>query len=289
MSRKILVTGGSGFIGSHLVDTLVKKKYNVTVLDIVNPKKKKIKFIKSSALNFNLLKKITKNIDYIFHLSGVSDITKVKKIPVRTIKNNILSSTYLLEASRINFVKRIFFASSIYAHGSSGNLYTTSKIATENIIKNYNLLYGLNYTILRYASAYGDNNRGVDVISIFLKKALKNLNINIHGDGKQTRDFTHAKDLASASVYSINKKFSNKTLTIGTNKRTKIKDLAKKIIKISRSKSKILIKKKYKRFDDFDLNKVKKIKNKNYLKFKPYYNLDYGIKEYINKMNRKIK
>jgi len=287
MSKNILVTGGSGFIGSHIVDTLIKKRYNITVLDLINPKKKKIRFIKSSTLNFNLLKKVTKNIDYVFHLSGVSDITKVKKIPVRTIKNNILSSTYLLEACRINSVKRIFFASSIYAHGSSGNLYTTSKIATENIIKNYKLLYGLNYTILRYASAYGDNNRGVDVISIFLNKALKNLSINIHGDGKQTRDFTHAKDLARASVYSINKRFANKTLTIGTNKKTKIRDLAKKIIKISKSQSKILIKKKYKRFDDFDLNKVKKLKNKNYLKFKPHYNLDYGIREYINKINKK--
>ena len=70
--------------------------------------------------------------------------------------------------------------------GTLGNLYTTSKIATEKIIKNYNLLFGIKYTILRYATAYGENNRGVDVVSIFIK-ALSNSNIYIHGNGKQTK------------------------------------------------------------------------------------------------------
>ena len=281
MGKKILVTGGSGFIGGHIVDLLLKKKHKVIVLDLIKPKKKNISYIKGSALNLNLIKKITRKIDYVFHLSGVSDINKVKRIPISTIENNILSSTYLLDACRVNSIKRIFFASSIYAHGMSGNLYTTSKIATEKIIKNYNLLYGLNYTILRYATAYGENNRGADVISIFTKNAVNNVNINIYGDGKQTRDFTHVKDLAAGSVKSLDKKYQNKILTIGTNKRTSIKNLAKKILNITKSKSKILIKKNYRRFDDFDLNKIKKIKNTNLLKLRSFFNLEDGIKYYL--------
>ena len=77
MSKKALVTGGSGFIGSHIVDQLVKKKYKVTIVDKINPKRKDIKFIKSNKLNLNFLKRVTKNIDYVFHLSAVSDINKV--------------------------------------------------------------------------------------------------------------------------------------------------------------------------------------------------------------------
>ena len=118
--------------------------------------------------------KLTKNIDYIYHLAGVSDINKVKKMPNQTIKDNIILTANLLEATRINKIKRFIFASSIYAHGKSGNLYTTSKLAAENIIKNYSLLYKIKYTILRYATAYGTNNRGVDVVSLFVKKAIKN-------------------------------------------------------------------------------------------------------------------
>ncbi len=289
MAKKILITGGSGFIGSHLVDLLLKQKYKITVLDLVKPKKKNIIFIKGTALNYQLIKKITKNVDYVFHLSGVSDINKVKKIPALTIENNILSSTYLLDACRINSVKRIFFASSIYAHGDSGNLYTTSKIATEKIIENYNLLFGLKYTILRYATAYGENNRGVDVVSIFTKKALTNSNIYIYGNGKQTRDFIHAKDIAAGSVKSIDKKYENKVLTVGTNRRTSISKLANIILNITNSGSKIFIRKKAKRFDDFDLDKIKKIKNNEFLKLKTFMRLEDGIKYYLVKQIKKRK
>ena len=79
MAKRILITGGSGFIGSHLVDLLLKLKYKITVLDLVKPKNKNVIFIKGTALNNQLIKKITKNVDYVFHLSGVSDINKVKR------------------------------------------------------------------------------------------------------------------------------------------------------------------------------------------------------------------
>tara|TARA_B100000963_G_scaffold234347_1_gene204736 strand:+ start:5542 stop:6387 length:846 start_codon:yes stop_codon:yes gene_type:complete len=280
--KKILVTGGSGFVGSHLTKLLLKKKFKVTVLDIKKPKLKKINFIKSNLSNFTKLKKITKNIDMVFHLAGVSDITKVKSIPLETIKNNILFSSYLLEACRINNVKRFIFASSIYAHGQAGNLYTSSKIATEQIIKNFNLLYNLNYTILRYSTVYGTHNRGVDVITLFINKAKNNKNIKVHGNGLQTRDFVHAEDIANASLHAMNLKYKNKTLTIGQNKNIKIIDLARKIIKLSNSKSKIQKDKANKRQDDFDLNKLKKINKSQFINYKFKYSLEKGIKKLLS-------
>ena len=204
--KNIIVTGGSGFIGSNIVDLLIKKKFNVTILDKKRPKNLKTKFIKSDLSNIKTLKKITKNIDCIYHLAGVSDVTKVKKIPILTIKDNILLTANLIEAVRINKIKRFIFASSIYVNSKSGNLYTTSKIAAENIIKNYFLLFKTKYTILRFATAYGTNNRGADVISLFMKRALKNKTINVHGNGSQTRYFIHAKDLAACSLQILKKK-----------------------------------------------------------------------------------
>ena len=277
--KNIIVTGGSGFIGSNIVNLLIKKKFNVTILDKKRPKNLKTKFIKSDLSNIKTLKKITKNIDCVYHLAGVSDVTKVKNMPILTIKDNIMLTANLIEAVRVNKVKRFIFASSIYVNSKSGNLYTTSKIAAENIIKNYFLLYKTKYTILRFASAYGTNNRGADVISLFMKRALKNKIINVHGNGSQTRDFIHAEDLAACSLKILKKKYENKTLTIGNMKKVKIIDLAKLIKKSTRAKSKIKINKKQRRFDDFDLNKIEKISFKDYLKYKKKFSLKKGIKK----------
>jgi UDP-glucose 4-epimerase len=283
--KNIIVTGGSGFIGSNIVELLIKKNFNVIVVDKKRPKNLKIKFINSDLSNLKTLKKITKNIDYIYHLAGVSDVNKVKKVPLQTIKDNIILTANLMEAVRINKIKRFIFASSIYVNSTSGNLYTTSKVAAENIIKNYFFLYKTKYTILRYATAYGTNNRGADVISLFMKRALKKKTINVHGSGNQTRDFIHAEDIAFCSLKALQNKYENKTITIGNIKKIKIIELAKIIKKCTKTKSKIIINKKQKRLDDFDLNKIKKIPLKDYLKYKNKHTLKRGIeklyKEYI--------
>jgi UDP-glucose 4-epimerase len=255
--------------------------FNVTVLDKVKPKNRNIKFIKTDLSNLKILKKVTKKIDCIYHLAGVSDINKVKKMPAETIRDNVLCTSNLLEASRINKVKRFIFASSIYANSSRGNLYTSSKIAAENIIKNYFTLFKLRYTILRYATVYGTNNRGADVISIFLKKASKNQNIFVHSNGRQTRDFIHAEDLAECSLKVLKKKYENKTLIIGNRKKIKIIYVAKLIKKLANSKSKIIINKKSKREDDFNLEEIKTIPKKMYLVFKSKYLLKQGITNFL--------
>ncbi len=279
--KNIIVTGGSGFIGSNIVNLLERKNFNVTVLDKVKPKNRNIKFVKTDLSNLKILKKVTKKIDCIYHLAGVSDINKVKKMPGETIRDNVLCTSNLLEASRINKVKRFIFASSIYANSSRGNLYTSSKIAAENIIKNYFTLFKLRYTILRYATVYGTNNRGADVISIFLKKASKNQNIFVHSNGRQTRDFIHAEDLAECSLKVLKKKYENKTLIIGNRKKIKILYVAKLIKKLANSKSKIIINKKSKREDDFNLEEIKTIPKKMYLVFKSKYFLKQGITNFL--------
>lgn len=278
MSKNVLVTGGCGFIGSHVVDALIKKKYKVTIFDLIKPKRKDVKFIKGSILNKKLVTSSLKNIDFIFHLAAVSDINKVKTIPLKTIETNIMGTTNFLEASKKNNIKKFIFASSVYSYGRSGNLYTTSKTASELIIKNYSLLFNLDFTIFRYTTAYGPRNRSVDAASIFVERALKNLNLFVFGDGSQKRNYLYVKDLATGSMLGLQKKTKNKIITLASKHNIKIINLAKIILKLTKSKSKIILKNDNKRVDDFTSNYNY---DKNLFGWKPKYSLDIGLMEYI--------
>ena len=281
MSKNVLVTGGNGFIGSHVVDFLVKKKYNVTTFDLSPPIRKNVKFIKGNILDKNCLQFALKNIDFVFHLAAVSDINKVRDIPVKTINTNILGTTYLLEASRNKNVKRFIFASSVYSFGTTGNLYTTSKISSELLIKNYRLLFGQNFTILRYSTAYGPRSREVDAVSIFVERALKNLDIVIFGDGQQKRNYLHVEDLAKGSMMALKQKTKNKIITLASKNNIKMFDLARTIVRLTKSNSKIRFNKKNKRFDDFTSNYSYKNNNEGIINWKPKYSLKKGLEQYI--------
>ena len=281
MSKNVLVTGGNGFIGSHVVDFLVKKKYNVTTFDLSPPIRKNVKFIRGNILDKNCLQFALKNIDFVFHLAAVSDINKVRAIPVKTINTNILGTTYLLEASRNKNVKRFIFASSVYSFGTTGNLYTTSKISSELLIKNYRLLFGQNFTILRYSTAYGPRSREVDAVSIFVERALKNLDIVIFGDGQQKRNYLHVEDLAKGSMMALKQKTKNKIITLASKNNIKMFDLARTIVRLTKSNSKIRFNKKNKRFDDFTSNYSYKNNNEGIINWKPKYSLKKGLEQYI--------
>jgi UDP-glucose 4-epimerase len=282
VKKNVLITGGSGFIGSYVVDTLVENKYKVTILDLNQPKRKDVKFIQGSILDKSIIRSALKNINIIFHLAAVSDITKVKEIPLKTIKTNILGTTYLLEGARNVNIDRFVFAGSIYSYGTAGNLYTTSKTASELIIKNYKLIYGQKFTILRYATAYGPRNREVDAVSIFVRRALKNLDLIIHGNGQQKRNYVCAEDLGYGSLFALEKKATNKIITLVSKRDTKIIDLARMIIKITKSKSKIFFDKKKRRLDDFtSVFSYKSNREKNLMIWRPKYSLEKGLKKYI--------
>ena len=282
MKKNVLITGGSGFIGSYVVDALVENKYKVTILDLNQPKRKDVKFIQGSILDKSIIRSALKNINIIFHLAAVSDITKVKEIPLKTIKTNILGTTFLLEGARNANIDRFVFAGSIYSYGAAGNLYTTSKTASELIIKNYKLIYGQKFTILRYATAYGPRNREVDAVSIFVRRALKNLDLIIHGNGQQKRNYIYAEDLGYGSLFALEKKATNKIITLVSKRDTKIIDLARMIIKITKSKSKIFFDKKKRRLDDFtSVFSYKSNHEKNLMIWRSKYSLEKGLKKYI--------
>lgn len=274
----VLVIGGSGFIGSHIVDELIKKKYDVKIFDIKSPYQKNIEFIKGDITSLIQLKKSMKNIDYVYHLAGLSDINKIINNSLKAVDLNIMSTIKILESCRSSNIERIIFTSSYFVNSNRGHLYTTTKKTSELFCKDYYRLYELQFTILRYGTVYGPRNRGEDIISIFVKKALNHQNLIIKGDGNQSRNFIYVTDVAAGSVISLNKKAKNKTYTIDGLQQIKIKKVAELIRNLIDKNIDIKFTKKRK--DDF-LGKFPSNKIEKELGWKPEISFENGLKKYI--------
>ena len=278
---KILVTGGSGFIGSHIVDVLVEEGHEVTNLDIKAPYRQDIRHVNGSMLDRELISSLVKDSEYIYHIGGFSNINFVKDNPVKTIELNVLSTLYFLDACEKHKtnIKRFIYASSVYAFDRMGHLYTTSKAMSERIIEDFQNLYGIPYTILRFGTVYGPRNRSADVVYLFTNIAVNGGPIVIHGDGNQRRNFIHARDLAKASVKVLNSEDAeNKTLVVAHCNSISIKELADKMKEIVNPQVKIIFKQQ-KREQDYkgmvgDVELTQKI-----LGWHPEISLELGIRE----------
>ena len=207
---KIAVTGGSGFIGSHVVDHCKAAGHDVVVIDHrVKPHCDDVAFEDVDLTDFASVLSATKGCGAIFHLAAVSNVNYAFEHPVYTVDLNILSTAKVLEAARVNGVKRVVFASTVWVYSGAteeqvdedtpfsisgaGHIYTSSKIAAEYLFHDYAKLYKQEFTILRYGIPYGPRMRDELLIPIFIRKALKGEPLTIAGDGAQYRNFVHRR------------------------------------------------------------------------------------------------
>ena len=226
-NKKVLVTGSSGFIGSHVADVLDEKGYQVVLFDAI-PSKYKTKSQKEyigDILNPDDIKRAIKGCSAVYHFAAQADIDASSNIPTQTITANIIGTQNVLEAVRKQKINRFLFASTIYVYSELGSYYRVSKQACEKIIEEYQREFDLDYTILRYGSLYGPRANEFNFISKILIQALKNKKIVRRGDGKEIREYIHVKDAARLSVDALDDKFKNKHLIITGNQQIKIKDL----------------------------------------------------------------
>lgn len=248
--KKILVTGGAGFIGSHIVDRLLSYKYEVTVIDNLSTGKlenlnhiqnnKYFHFIKGDILDYDNVKDIVKNQDAIFHEAALTSVPFSVKNPIITNEVNVIGTLNLLKSSLDSDIKRFIFASSASVYGDKNvspiredmklypkSPYAVSKIAAESYIKLFNELYGLETIILRYFNVYGSRTRkDQGVISKFMNCLFKNENPIIYGDGTQTRDFINVKDIVSANILALSaEKAVGEIINIGTGINISINEL----------------------------------------------------------------
>lgn len=281
---RILVTGGSGFIGSHVVDKLVKEGHAVRVIDIMPPYQGDIEFLEGDITSRQDVMRSIVDIDIVYHIAAFSNIDLVKANPLATIEKNIMGTAYLLEECRRQGIKRFIFASTVYVYDETGHLYTTSKLASELLCKNYHTLYSLPYTILRYGTAYGPRSRGADVISLFVNRVLKGENLIIRGSGRQTRHFTYVEDLAAGSVAALKPIAENKTYTLAGREAISIEQLAEMIRRTCNNNIDITFQDA--REDDHREVKFELDTASSELGWKPVVELEGGIRLYVKWLKR---
>ncbi len=248
--KKVIVTGGAGFIGSHIVDLLIKKGYEVVIIDNlttgykdnINPKAKFYKIDITSPLLKKVFKKEKTN--FVIHLAAHINLRDSINKPIMDADNNIIGSINLLECCKQFKTKKIVYASSVAVYSDQKlpykeeqqilptSPYGISKYTVELYLHAYNQLYGLDYVSLRYGNTYGpkQNPKGeAGVIAIFIDNALKNKTLFINGDGKQTRDFTYVEDVATATLLALEKSTNKRIFNVGSNNETSVNQIYKSL------------------------------------------------------------
>ena len=214
--KKAVVVGGSGFIGSHVADHLGDEGYQVTIYDktqsqwLRNDQKIVIGDIQDSEkLNQTII-----GAEVVYNFAALSDINQALKQPLKTININIVGNLNVLEACRANKVKRFIYASTVYVHSREGGFYRCSKQASEAYVEEYQKIYGLDYTILRYGSLYGPRADETNGLYRIVQSALKNGAVSYAGDVDSMREYIHVEDAARASVDILGDEFINESLVL---------------------------------------------------------------------------
>lgn len=236
---KILIIGGSGFLGRRIFKLLSLNYKNVKILD--NKKtKNNLNYIVGDISNYEFLKKEIKNFDVVYHLAGLSDLDTAYKDPIKTAKTNILGTVNVLQACKVNQIKKFIFASTMYVSGNHGSFYRCSKAACEDYIKEYKKRFNLNYTILRFGSLYGPGSNEQNGLYRIISEALKSKKVVYYGDPNSQREYIHVDDAAQASIDCLNK-FENKIINITGNQSLRVTDLLEIIREILSIKKNIKV------------------------------------------------
>lgn len=306
---KLLVTGGAGFIGSHIVDKLIEENHQVVVVDDLSigiqenlhPNSRFVKMdIRCSCLNDIVAQE---KFDMVIHQAAQTMVSTSIENPFFDCDVNILGTINLLEACRKHHVKRIIFSSSAAVYGNEISLpveetnslnptsfYGLSKLAVEKYFELYHNFFGLEYVVLRYANVYGerqaDSGEG-GVISIFTQKVQNGETVYINGDGGQTRDFIYVGDVASANIRALLTPYSNRVYNISTQMETSINTLLELLANISG----ITVERKYlsPRPGDIYRSSLSNQSARKYLRWHPITNLTNGLVRTYNSLKKKQK
>jgi UDP-glucose 4-epimerase len=236
----VAVLGGAGFIGSNIVDELLRQGFEVTVLDDFSEgtrdnliKHPKLEVIKGDIRDFDTVRRVVDHKDWVFHLAAMSRIQPSIVDPLLAIHQNIVGTANVLEACRQGGVKRVVYSASSSAYGSINeppmtedmptdclNPYSLTKKVGEELMEVYRKLYGLSTVSLRYFNVYGPKHQEVGdyatVIAIFMRQLRYGKPMTIVGDGEQRRDFTFVTDVVRANIMAAMNKEAHGTFNIGT-------------------------------------------------------------------------
>lgn len=303
---KILVTGGAGFIGSHLCEHLLNKG-EVVCLDNFDPyynplvKRKniemfmenpKFELVEGSILDRQLLSRVFEDVDYVFHNAAQAGVQVSVENPGKTHEVNATGTLKVLKAATDSGVQKVINASSSSVYGKVSYLpfdeehpnvplspYGASKLVAEHYCRVFNEIYGMGTVSLRYFTVFGPKMRPDLAINIFTRKALNNEPIEIFGDGEKTRDFTFIDNIIDANMRAM--KHGSGVYNIGGGERVSINELADKIIAILGSESKIIYSESVKGDAEHAWSDVSKARRE--LGYEPKVGLDEGLERYVQR------
>jgi UDP-glucose 4-epimerase len=302
MKKKIIVTGGAGFIGCNLVEKLVEKKYNVVVLDNLSTGRlenlshiiKKIKFINCDISKEGNWVKNLKNAKYVFHLAALADIVPSIENPDEYYQSNVNGTYIIAKYSHKYKIKKLIYSASSSCYGvpkkyptientelSPEYPYALTKLMGEQILMHWNKVYKLNVVSLRLFNVYGLKSRTSGtygaMFGVFLAQKISLKPFTVVGDGNQTRDFTYVTDVVNAMIKASRSKTKNKIYNVGSGKTISVN----KIVELLGGK-KIHIPKRPGEPDCTfaDINKIKKD-----IKWKPEISIEEGIKKLIKNLD----
>lgn len=238
---KIIVFGGSGFLGSHVADAALSAGHEVTVFDRTPSKwlRKEQSFIQGDILDEESVSGAVKGMDVVYNFAGMADIEESAGKPLETIRLNVLGNGIILDACRKYEIKRYVYASSVYVCSHTGLFYRTSKRASEMFIEDYQKAYSLPYTILRYGSLYGPRTTGSNFIKSIIRQALKEGKVVREGDGDEIREYIHVMDAARNSIEILAPEFENQIINLTGMHPMRIKDLLTMLKEIFHNKVEI--------------------------------------------------
>jgi UDP-glucose 4-epimerase len=238
---KIIVTGGSGFIGSHVVDELLGQDYRVVIYDLEAPRYgQPCDYVRGDTRDIDRMVRVLESGDIVFHLAAEANVNRFYESPVYSNDITANATLSVLEAARRAGAARVILASTEWVYGSlpeagdeaiteetpcaanPDHLYTSSKIASEMYCRNYQSLYGVNYTVVRYGIPFGERARPETVTPIFIRRIARDETITIHGDGSQSRQFIYVKDLARGNVACLKPAAENQVYNINGKRRISV-------------------------------------------------------------------
>ena len=247
---KVLVTGGSGFIGSHVVDRLLAHGHDPRVYDLVTSSHHDphaVEQVKGDLVDQESLRSAIRGCDAVVHCAAVSDVNKVLLDPALAEMVNAGGTRAVLEAARLEDVARIVYASTIWVYGDSnghgplneeeplplpGHLYTATKLAGEMYCSSYGALYGMETTIARFGIPYGPRARPTTVLAAFVARALAAEPITIAGDGTQSRRFVYVEDLAEGVVATLDPMAAGRVYNLVGSTSTTVREIAETVARV---------------------------------------------------------
>jgi len=234
MIKKAVVVGGSGFIGSHVADHLSDAGYQVTIYDKTKSQwlRSDQKIVIGDVLDSKKLNQTIDSAEVVYNFAALADLNQALEQPHKTVNINILGNLNVLDACHTSGVKRFIYASTVYVHSREGGFYRCSKQASEAYVEEYQKIFGLDYTILRYGSLYGSRADETNGVYRIVQSALKNGFVSYEGDPDAMREYINVEDAARASIDILDEKFVNENIVLTGQEPMKVINMLKMLSEI---------------------------------------------------------